>query len=296
MKKKVLLLLGHGKCGSRWLSQVLLETQLFYHMTRMKVYAKGLKPEEINISLLEKMNKSGKNLFFMDLLIMEDERAIKKLVKLLSDYEIIPIVIYRDLIEVLTSYYYYNRNSKNYGDIFLDNKDFIVKDYKASFEKSFLPGGLLYKIYKILYDYPKNAKVLRKYFKTYIELDYYDIKNNRYNTLKKILSIIGINKAIKFDKLNTIINKTYIPRSILAEKIIWKIVKILVGLESTTLNNKYRSNALEPSLLNFALKINEKKSIQKLSKSQIDKLKKIYKEDVEQLRKITGLKLKSWVY
>ena len=147
-----------------------------------------------------------------------------------------------------------------------------------------------------MYDYPKNAKVLRKYFKTYIELDYYDIKNNRYNTLKKILSIIGINKAIKFDKLNTIINKTYIPRSILAEKIIWKIVKILVGLESTTLNNKYRSNALEPSLLNFALKINEKKSIQKLSKSQIDKLKKIYKEDVEQLRKITGLKLKSWVY
>lgn len=295
MKKKILLLAGHAKCGTRWLSQTILETDLFMHSTRMKVYAKGLKVSDINLKLKDKIDNSKKNYFFLDLMIIKDETALKKIIKLFSEYEIIPIVIYRDVIEALTSYYFYHRSSKNFGDIFFHNKEFQVNNYNAKLENSLMPGGLLYKIYNLLYNYPDSALTVRKYFKNYIEIDYYDLKKNPQFLINKILKKCGIKKKIKYNNLNNHINKTYIPRSILFEKIIWKAIFIIIG-RTTYLNSLYRSGKLKPSLLRFFLKINERKSHKNISEHYINKIKKYYKEDIKKLKKITGLKLNSWKY
>lgn len=222
-------------------------------------------------------------------------KGLEKIIKLFKNHEVIPIVIYRNTVDVLTSYFNYHRSSgKHYGDFNPDNTEYKVENYNSNLEESFLPGGLLYKIYKLRYNYPKTAITIRKYFNNYIEIDYYDILNNKEKALNEILLKADIKKEIQFNQFNTFINKTYVPRSVWAQKVIWKFFNFLSGISSTTLDNFYRSNKMKSCILKFLLFINEKKDKKNISNKEKKIIKNIYKHDVRKLREITGLKLNSW--
>ena len=211
----------------------------------------------------------------------------------MKNFKIIPFIIYREIIDVLISYYNYTYS--NPDTAVLRDSNFIKKNYKMPLNKSLLKGGYLNEIYKVNYNYVNHAKFIRKHFDDFLEFDYDEVfKGAREETLEKILNKAKVKKSHKFQKTMKTYNKTYIPKSRIIDKILWKTIYEFTGVPTTYMKQMYNDHMMAPSLTKFIMDLNKSNKKIYLNSNERKKIKLFYKNEVDELRKVTKLKLASW--
>ena len=260
----VTLLAGHTKCGTTWLSQAI-----------------ELCP---NVELLRSHNFAGD--FPIDL--GEKPIVISRSWTITSDEDcrrftsINPlaqaIVIYREPIDAILSYHNYQR---------------AITGIKDSDVFESIKAGRLREILFQEFSYHESAKRLRRYFSTFREYLYDDIKKDNEAFLDDVLQFCGARPT--YGRIRKSVNNSLAYRSYLVQRILMKSMRLLTGVDTALFRHAYADGEMAPSVLKILMDANNKPR-HFLSRRQLESLKSVAAPIVTQLKGTTSLDLSAWGY
>jgi len=288
-----LALLGHQKCGTRYIMQAIKESNLFNIISRKDIDFQSTEP-------LESRDKTNYKYIYAD-----HPTALSQKIPIYSLKEFYPnmkaLVIYRNPIDVMISMHIYLRvGMKKFSGKSIDaglykEKPITLPYLSNSKIYHSLMHGELRKIYEERFRYDLNAITLRENFKDgdFMEIMYEDFVSDNQKYFTDICRFIGVKN---FTLPRNFINVSYLYKSAILHYVMNYLFFKTTGLDSKYLIESYANKSMRKSLYFYIYRLNEMKPNKILSDIEYQNLKDFYEPMVKDFGRTTKMDISKWGY
>lgn len=236
---KTVVLCGHNKCGTRWLSKSIKNIDGVQFIDQKKIRKYFL---EGDIKFKERLFGPNDRIYIDWPYCIQNSHALEFLTQV--DEQMEAIVIYREPVDAMLSFHRYQRGAYRNGYLTVAGQKLpIHKKITDANVYEQLKSGLLRHQFEILFQYDKNLALAKKHFKKVHEFLYEDLLIDNAATIRRICNVLECNypKVTQPGKVNVGMRV----KSEFIHHLICKIMLIISGVDTKHLVSAFTEGHLK---------------------------------------------------